>query len=139
MSIRYSATETNLRRNATYPGRDGGSIEIYTGAPPAKVADAITSQILLLTYVLPNPVSSFNITGFFQANAIADAVAVATGIAQWYRQISSGSVTQRDGVIGLNSTDDMQISDVNITNGQVVTFVQWTEFENNLYNSNPLA
>jgi len=138
MVMRWGASNNNKRRDATYPGRNGGTIEIYTGAPPTQVGDAITSQILLLTFQLGNPAGSSAGNGEFKANAIADAVAVATGVAQWYRQLSLPGVIERDGVVGINATDDIQIADVAITIGQSIAFVQWLETESNMYTAPPL-
>ncbi len=136
MTMRFRSNDNSTRAGNTFSGRTLGTVEIYTGAPPAQVTDNITSQVLLVTFQLGNPVGDIS-SGIFTARPIADATAVASGVAQWYRQLSSQGAVQRDGVIGLNSADDMQIADANISNGQVIAFVQWIETESNMYNANP--
>lgn len=97
-------------------------IEIYDGAKPASIGDAVTTQNLLIeldmddTQAFQAPVDMPADT-YVQAtaNPIADKAATASGQATWFRLLdSAGNVRWMGDVSEANLGGDLQISSVNI-------------------------
>ena len=88
---------------------DGGVVRIYSGTQPANANTALTSQVLLAEFVLPNPSAPAAVNGLLSLATIPSTIAVATGTARWFRCLTSGGAPVLDGSAGL-ATDNPNLS-----------------------------
>ncbi len=130
--MRFSKAARTTKANSLLTSKNSGTIEIYTGSPPATVDAALGAQVLLVTFNIPVTAGTI-LNGVFTAAAIADATAGAAGTAAWYRQIDPDGITiMEDGNITVSGGGgDMIIDNVSIANPQNVRFISWTETEGN--------
>lgn len=103
---KYSNAAVNAEADALAAQFNGGKMRIYDGAQPATADTAITTQTLLAELTYANPAFGAAVAGLITANAITtDVDADATGIAAWFRAVTSGGATIMDGTVGLAATD----------------------------------
>lgn len=112
-------------------GGTPGTIQIFTGSPPANCEAADTgtklSTLTLSTTAFGASVDS-NTTGLAvaTANAIAnDTNAAATGTAGYFRAKDSAGVVVFQGTVG-TATADMILNTTSIVAGSVVSITSWT-------------
>lgn len=109
-------------------GSGAGYIEIRSGAPPTNLEDAATGT-LISTHDLSDPAhgnaSDANPGAIATANSIADAVAVATATAGWFRAYDSDDTPISQGTAG-ESDADMILDNADINTGQTVSITSWT-------------
>lgn len=79
---------------------NGGFLKLYDGTQPLTGDDAITTQIMLVALVMGNPAFAPADAGVLIANAITGVLAVATGVAAWFRLTRSNGVAIWDGSVG---------------------------------------
>lgn len=92
-NITISVTAENAMLDAFARLLDGGSIQIFTGSPPASLG-AITSQVLLATHTLSNPSAPAAASRVLTFSAIGDDIDIdATGTAGWHRAFKSDGTT----------------------------------------------
>ncbi len=128
--MRLSKAARTTKANSLLTSKNSGTIDIYTGSPPATV-DAAPAGTLLGTFNIPVTAGTI-LNGVFTAAAIADMIAVGAGSAAWYRQRDSGNTTMQDGTVTISGGGgDMIIDNVTIAIGQNVRFISWTETEGN--------
>jgi hypothetical protein len=85
--LRRSTALKNLRAQAHVVALAGGALLIYDGAMPAVGGDAITNQVLLAEFALPDPPGTVD-AGVFTLAAVADVQATADGVAVWVRVLA---------------------------------------------------
>lgn len=101
--------------------RNGGSREIRTGSRPTNLTDT-ASGTLLVTFTYGNPAFGASSGGSATSNAIANATAVGTGDAGWFRDKTSGGATLADGIITASGGGgDATMDNVSIVSGQTIT------------------
>lgn len=84
---------------------NSGTINLYTGTQAATADTALGAQVLLASPTFGNPAFAASAAGVITANAIAAALAVATGKATWARlKKSDGTTTVLDESVGMKLT-----------------------------------
>lgn len=97
---------------------NGGTLKIYTGAPPANPNVGPTGT-LLVTLTFQNPAFNAAVNGSASANPIISGTAVATGTAGYARVTGPGG--DADLSVGVTGTGEVQLPSLAITTGQVVS------------------
>jgi hypothetical protein len=126
LNLKYSALLRNAKLDAiTTQIGTSALIRIYdsTGTgQPATPETAVTTQVLLAE--LTGNAGAFAAAaaaGVLTANAItSDSSANNTGVATWFRILTSGATAKIDGTVGTSGTD-MIINNTSINAGQVVS------------------
>jgi hypothetical protein len=99
---------------------NGGRIDIYTGNQPVNGGDAIGAQVKLVSLPLSPTAFGGPGGGGIAANAIGAGVAIAQGIASWFRMITLTNTPKLDGSVGISGCD-LNLDDVNIDVGDSVS------------------
>ncbi len=100
-------------------GTGAGKLRIYSGSQPANPDVAITTQVLLVEFILGDPAfgaaADANPGGRATANAIADVAATMTGEAAWFRALDSDNNAVTDGdVTATGGGGDCQLNSISI-------------------------
>jgi hypothetical protein len=82
-----------------------GTIEIYDGAKPAGPGVAVGAQVKLVTLTFSVDAFADAVNGVANANAITAGVAIANGVASWFRIKSGGGTAIMDGTVGTSNSD----------------------------------
>lgn len=131
---------TNAANNARQDGliayiAGGAKLRIYDGTPPANIDAALSGNTQLgeLTCGTPfAPAASGN--GVITANGITqDSSADATGTASFYRIYKADGTTPvlQGSVSASGGGGDLEISNINIVAGGVITVTAWTLTDGN--------
>jgi hypothetical protein len=104
---------------------NGGRIELYTGSQPVNAGDGIGAQVKLVTLPLSPTAFGGAAGGAIAANAIGAGVAIAQGVASWFRMITITNTTKLDGSVGTSGCD-LNLDDVNIDVGDSVNIASAT-------------
>lgn len=105
---------------------DGGTIEIYSGAPPAD-PDSVPAGDLLATITIPATAFGAASSGAIAKAGTWSATATDTGVAGFARFISSDTLNVMDVLVTEDPVDnDLLINELNITVGNTVTVVSLT-------------
>lgn len=135
MPIKYAAATAIAAAAAITALPDGGAgpgvITVYNGAQPATPNTPVSTQIVLVTFTLPDPAYGAPIDttpgAVATGNAIAPATATADGTATWYRVTDSDGNAVWDGDAGdLASSASLKLSNTVITTGVEITVVSST-------------
>lgn len=135
MPIRYAINTAIAAAAAIVALPDGGSgpglIQVFDGAQPANPNTAITTQVKLLEFTLPDPSYGAPVDttpgAVATGNAIAPAAGLAAGTATWYRVVDSAGNAIWDGDAGnLASAASLKLSNTSISVGVEVTVVSST-------------
>jgi hypothetical protein len=78
---------------------DGGTLRIYDGTQPASPDDAVTTQVLLAEFTLPDPAGTAT-DGVFGGELPDAALIAASGTASWGRCLDDLGATVWDGMVG---------------------------------------
>ena len=107
-------------------GATAGEVEIRTGAQPASANDA-ASGTLLVTIPLNDPAFGAAAAGVATADIdpALTGVAVAAGIAGWFRVLDDVGATVMDGACAEGS-GEMDLDNTDIAVDQNVTITSWT-------------
>lgn len=108
MPLKFDNTTRNAIVDAVVTNiGNSGRLRIYSGARPATVGTAITSQTLLAELALGSPAAPPAVNGVATFNAIAqDPSADATGTATFFRIFqSNGTTAVIDGDVGTSGSD----------------------------------
>lgn len=135
LATRISQSAANAACDAIVDKIDVGAgtakLAIYDGTQPTDPDTAITSQVKLAEFTLPNPCFGSATTGGGGGQATAlgvpytDSSADATGTASWFRVVDRNGAAITDGSVG-TGTNDMVIDNVSIALGQTVKVNSWT-------------
>jgi hypothetical protein len=124
----------NARLDAitTYAGTSA-KLRIYTGSQPADPDTAIGAVTLLSEHICNGTAfAAAAAAGVLTANAIANATAVGTGTAAWFRiWKSNGTTPVYDGTVGTGGTFDCVLDNTSINTGQVVSITALTRTAGN--------
>lgn len=106
-------------------------IVTYSGTPPANAAAALSGNTVLSTNVAAaTPLSGFSDTGTAGRAtwaAIANATAVATGTATFFRILdNAGTTVKAQGSVGAGGTYDLVLNTTAITTGSTVSITSAT-------------
>lgn len=126
MALKYTTpVRTNQAQQIIDDIGNGALLRIYTGTRPADANTAIGSQVMLVELTGASPFGTAT-NGQLNATAFANAFAVASGVATFFRLFKSdGTTAILDGDVGLN-TGDMALDNTNIATGQEITFNGFT-------------
>lgn len=106
-----------------------GSIQIFTGSPPATCEDASTgtqlASLALSTTAFASSTDSGTGYATASANAITNATAGATGTAGYFRGFDSTGTCVIQGTCGTSSAD-MILNTTSIVSGATVSITAWT-------------
>lgn len=95
----------------------GGTLRIYDGTRPTDADTAIGSQVLLVSFTLPNPAGTVT-SGVFTASAISAAMVGTAGTASWARVVDSSAATIFDADVGVTSSGSViEIDNVTLAQG----------------------
>ncbi len=125
-NVRLAATVRNAALNAAVAALSGGYLQFYTGAQPTSSDVAVGSQVLLASLPLSTPAAGSAAGGSVTFNPVTPSVALASGVAAWFRLVASDGVTGIvDGTVSTDGSGDLLLNDLNFTLGatvQVSTF-----------------
>lgn len=101
-------------------GAGSGHVKIYDGTRPANPATAVTTQVLLIDFTLPEPAfgNAAAVTGgaAATANAITSVAAAAAGTASWFRVVDGAGTALFDGdVTATGGGGDLTMASTTIT------------------------
>lgn len=124
---KFSAAGANAAADAFCALLNDGYLRIYSGAQPATVATAITTQTLLAELRYSATAFGAAVNGIATANAITqDASANANGTAAWFRSFATdGTTAHMDGTCGLSGCD-LNLSSTTVVAGVPVAVTSAT-------------
>jgi hypothetical protein len=122
-ALKYSNALRHAQNEAliTYAGNNA-IINIYQGTAPANANTGITTQTLLVSCVLAGAFGT-DTNGTLTLGTVNTGVAVATGIASFFRVFKSDTTTVvMDGSVGVTGADlNLDITSINITQSVNIT------------------
>jgi hypothetical protein len=122
-ALKYSNALRHAQNEAliTYAG-NSAIINIYQGTAPANANTGITTQTLLVSCVLAG-VFGTDTNGTLTLGTVNTGVAVATGVASFFRVFKSDTTTVvMDGSVGVTGADlNLDITSINITQSVNIT------------------
>ncbi|HEY4264709.1 MAG TPA: hypothetical protein VGM72_05285 [Micropepsaceae bacterium] len=126
-NVKYSTALKNSRLDQiTSKIGASGLLRIYSGTQPANPDIAVTSQVKLLEFTGDATAFAGAASGgVLTANAIADATALASGTASWFRLCKDDGTPAVDGTVGISGTDCI-IDNISITAGQSMPVISLT-------------
>jgi hypothetical protein len=105
---------------------NGGFLNLYTGTQPDTADTAIIAQVELISFGLNATAFAAPSSGVMAANAIATAIAIATGTATWFRLFTSNGTTAiMDGSVGTSGCD-VNLATTTITAGDLIGVTSFT-------------
>ena len=105
---------------------DSGTLRIYDGIRAANANTAPTTQVILAQVVFNSTAFAPAVAGVATANSMtADASADATGVATWFRAVTSTGGTVYDGDVGLAAAN-LNLNSVAISSGVQVSITSLT-------------
>lgn len=126
----FAQARATSRVELTSGWLDAGTLKIYSGTRPATPDTAITSQVLLATFTLPNP-SGTVANGVWTKGTIAAALVAETGVATWARAFDSTSAVIADCDVGTVASGAMvELSNTSLVSGGYISVVSFTLTEN---------
>lgn len=129
MATQLSDELRNARADAnTAKVGNAGLLKIYAGAVPANVAAGVGT--LLSTHTLGTPFAPAASGGVLSPTVPADATAVASGLATYYRVTTSGGTHHIQGTVGEGGSGaDLILNDTDVVSGGPVHIISWTYTE----------
>lgn len=100
-------------------------IDVYDGSRPANPQTAVTSQVKLLRFTLPNPPFAAAVDGVATANAVPATTGLDNGTATWCRMLNAAEAVLADGDVD-TAGEEVNLSTVSITVGGSVTLTSGT-------------
>lgn len=109
-------------------GTEASKLVVYSGARPTNPTDAITTQVKLIEFDLPDPAfgaaTEVGTTATAIANAVDPSVALADGTASFFRIIDGDGNPVFDGdVSNTAGTGDLKLSATSVIAGIDVTVI----------------
>lgn len=135
MSLKIIAALAIVLCDAAVDAIDAGAgvshVKIYDGTQATNPATAITSQVLLVDFALPDPCfgNAGAVSGgaLATANSITAVTASATGTATWFRVIDGNGAAVFDGTVtATGGGGDMTMTSTSIVSGVDTSVVSWT-------------
>jgi len=128
--LSFAQSRATSRAELTAGWLDGGTLKLYSGTRPATPNTAITSQVLLVTFTLPDPSGTVE-NGVWTKGTIAAALVAESGNAVWGRAFDSSGVVIADCDVGTVASGAMvELSNTALVSGGYVTVVSFTLTEN---------
>jgi len=129
-NLKFNAALKNAQQDAiTTQVGASGKLRFYSGVQPASPDTAITSQVLLAELPCSATFAPASSGGVLTLNAISNGTGTAGAgggtNATWFRYCTSAGAGVVDGTVGLTGCD-MNINNVNIATGQVVSCSGYT-------------
>ena len=126
----FAQSRATSRAELTSGWLDAGTLKIYSGTRPATPDTAITSQVLLATFTLPNP-SGTVANGVWTKGTIAAALVAESGTAAWARAFDSTDGVIADCDVGTVASGAMvELSNTSLVSGGYISVVSFTLTEN---------
>lgn len=125
MTVRITAATRKAEADAVGVLLNSGLVQIYSGAVPTDVDDALGAQVLLaeasfLADAFPAATDDGTDASIAIAAALSDASADAGGVAGWFRVTNAaGTVVYMDGTCGLSAADMILNTLTIVIGGQV--------------------
>lgn len=108
--LSYALATRNLRLDQTLNQLNSGTLKIYSGTPPANADAALSGNTLLATLTFGSTAFAAASGGSKTANAITqDSDAPATGVATFYRCLTSGAAVVYQGSVGVTGSGESLI------------------------------
>lgn len=135
MALKLGVATAIAAANAAVDLVDGGTpastLVIYDGTEPADPSVAITTEVALVTFELPDPAfgDAADTAGGGQAtaNAVTSVVADADGTATWFRIIDGDdNVIMQGAVTDTSGSGDLKVSSTSIVTGIEVSVISLT-------------
>lgn len=105
---------------------DGGTLEIYSGTRPADPDTAVTDQVLLCAFTLPDPAGAA-VDGIFDGEPPDRAMIVADGTAAWARAYDDIDAVIWDADVGSSGSGNaVELDNVSLVSGAYVTVTALT-------------
>ncbi|MBK1719240.1 hypothetical protein [Thiocystis violacea] len=98
--VGYPVEIQNARAAVTWPRLAGGRLQVYSYPRPETNGGAITTQVLLAEFALPDPIGEIE-NGVFTADPVPSALILADDNAAWARGIGNLGETVCDFDAGL--------------------------------------
>lgn len=126
MTIQLSAAVAALACDTVFGTIDGGAtpgkLLIYDGAIPADVATAVTTQVKLIEFVLPDPAfgAATDQPAYAEAaiNPVTDVVGLADGTATWFRLVDGNDEALMQGSVSAPAEGgDLELSSTSVVVG----------------------
>jgi hypothetical protein len=105
---------------------DGGEIQIYDGTRPTDADTAITTQVNLVTFDIPDPSGTVT-NGVFTGDEIELEIVLESGTAAWARVVDSTAATIFDADVGVNGSGSLiELDNISLVEGATVTVTSFT-------------
>jgi hypothetical protein len=105
---------------------DGGEIRVYDGTRPTDADTAITTQVNLVTFDIPDPSGTVT-NGVFTGEEIELAIILESGTASWARVVDSTAATVFDADVGVNGSGSLiELDNTSLVEGATVTVTSFT-------------
>ena len=101
LNLKLSNKSVNGQANTFRGYFASGKLRIYNASQPANADAVVTTQTLLAELAFADTAFPASSSGIITANAItADSSANASGVAAWFRCVSTSSAPLMDGTVG---------------------------------------
>lgn len=128
-NVKYAVALKNTRMNVITTDLDASSppavLNIYTGTQPANPDTALSSNTLLVTLTLTNPIAPGASGGVLTFSSITSGTAGNTGTATWGSLMDGAGTRWIDFTVGTSGAD-LNLNVVAITSGQTVACSSFT-------------
>lgn len=122
----FAQARATLRATLTMNWLSGGTLAIYSGPRPATSDTALSSQDVLLNFILPDPAGTAE-NGVFTADSIDAAIALTSGTAVFARAYDSTGAAIADCDVGVPGSGAMiELSAINLVEGAFVSVLSFT-------------
>ena len=126
----FAQARATLRATLTMNWLTEGTLVVYSGTRPATSDTAISSQVALCIFVLPDPAGVAE-NGVFTAGTIQATLVLHSGTAVWARAFDSTGAAIADCDVGVpNSGAMIELSAINLVEGAFVSVISFTLTEN---------
>ena len=122
----FAVARKTSRGNLLAGWLDGGEIQVYDGTRPADADTAVTTQTLLVTFVIPDPSGTVS-NGIFTGADIEAAMIAAGGTASWARIVDTDDATICDVDAGLEDSGEfLELDSLSLVEGGYCSVVSFT-------------
>ena len=126
----FAQARATSRAELTSGWLDGGTLKLYSSPRPATPNTAIDTQVLLVTFTLPDPSGTVE-NGVWTKGTIAAGLVAESGTATWGRAFDSSGVVIADCDVGSVASGAMvELSNTSLVSGGYISVVGFTLTEN---------